>query len=115
LTTARANRFRAMLDASIEEFVCEAAGLPAPGICVILADLEREEECVASRGGVDAQRLLIDNKNLPDERQDKDEPPRLSWDPNAPPAPVDVHAFSRRAGEIIARAARAACKGFRRD
>ena len=57
----------------------------------------------------------IDNKNLPDERQDKDEPPRLSWDPNAPPAPVDVHAFSRRAGEIIARAARAACKGFRRD
>jgi hypothetical protein len=49
----------------------------------------------------------IDNKNLPDERQDKDEPP--------PPAPVDVHAFSRRAGEIIARAARAACKGFRRD
>jgi hypothetical protein len=53
--------------------------------------------------------------NPPDERQDKDEPPRLSWDPNAPPAPVDVHAFARRAGEIIARAARAACKGFRRD
>jgi hypothetical protein len=51
----------------------------------------------------------------PDERQDKDEPPRLSWDPNAPPAPVDVHAFALRAGEIIARAARAACKGFRRD
>lgn len=57
----------------------------------------------------------IEKKNPPDERQDKDEPPRLSWDPNAPPAPVDVHAFSRRAGEIIARAARAACKGFRRD
>ena len=31
----------------------------------------------------------------------------LSFDRRAPPAPVDVHAFARRAGEIIARAARA--------
>jgi hypothetical protein len=30
----------------------------------------------------------------------------LSLDPKTPPAPVDVHGFSRRAGEIIARAAR---------
>jgi hypothetical protein len=30
----------------------------------------------------------------------------LSLDPVTPPAPVDVHGFSRRAGEIIARAAR---------
>jgi hypothetical protein len=33
------------------------------------------------------------------------EPP-LSFDPATPPAAVDVHGFSRRAGEIIARAAR---------
>jgi hypothetical protein len=31
----------------------------------------------------------------------------LTFDPNTSPAPVDVHAFARRAGEIIARAARA--------
>jgi hypothetical protein len=30
----------------------------------------------------------------------------LSFDPASPPAPVDVDRFSRRAGEIIARAAR---------
>jgi hypothetical protein len=30
----------------------------------------------------------------------------LSLDPVTPPAPVDVHGFSRRAGEIITRAAR---------
>jgi hypothetical protein len=41
----------------------------------------------------------------PQEKQHGDE--ALSFDRTAPPAPVDVHAFARRAGEIIARAARA--------
>jgi hypothetical protein len=40
----------------------------------------------------------------PLDKQGGDEP--LSVDPMTPPAPVDVHGFSRRAGEIIARAAR---------
>jgi hypothetical protein len=51
------------------------------------------------------------DKNLPDGRQDRDEP----WLLLAPPAPVDVPAFGRRAGEIIARAANAMRKGHRRD
>jgi hypothetical protein len=43
--------------------------------------------------------------------QDRDEP-WLLW---APPAPVDIPAYGRRAGEIIARAANAMRKGHRRD
>jgi hypothetical protein len=43
------------------------------------------------------------NPTLSNER-DGEEP--LSIDTAMPPAPVDVHAFTRRAGEIIARAAR---------
>ncbi len=43
--------------------------------------------------------------------QDRDEP-GLLW---APPAPVDIPAYVRRAGEIIARAANAMRKGHRRD
>jgi hypothetical protein len=39
------------------------------------------------------------------DRQDGEE--AMSFDPATPPAPVDVHAFARQAGEIIARAARA--------
>jgi hypothetical protein len=39
--------------------------------------------------------------------QDKDGDEALSFDRTAPPAPVDFHAFGRRTGEIIARAARA--------
>jgi hypothetical protein len=41
----------------------------------------------------------------PHYKQDDDK--ALSFDPTTLPAPVDVHAFARRAGEIIARAARA--------
>jgi hypothetical protein len=49
----------------------------------------------------------------PQEKQHGDE--ALSFDRTAPPAPVDVHAFARRAGEIIARAARASLgKGVKR-
>jgi len=44
-------------------------------------------------------------KPIPSDEQDGEEP--LSFDPVTPPAPVDVHAFARRAGEIIARAAMA--------
>ena len=40
----------------------------------------------------------------PTDKQGGEQP--LSFDPMTPPAPVDVHGFSRRAGEIIARAAR---------
>jgi hypothetical protein len=40
----------------------------------------------------------------PIDKQGGEEP--LFLDPMTPPAPVDVHGFSRRAGEIIARAAR---------
>jgi hypothetical protein len=40
----------------------------------------------------------------PTDKQGGEEP--LSFDPASPPAPVDVHGFSRRAGQIIARAAR---------
>src|SRR4051812_16087577 len=40
----------------------------------------------------------------PTDKQGGEQP--LSFDPTTPPAPVDVHGFSRRAGEIIARAAR---------
>jgi hypothetical protein len=40
----------------------------------------------------------------PADKQRGEEP--LSFDPASPPAPVDVDRFSRRAGEIIARAAR---------
>src|SRR3954454_24271189 len=39
------------------------------------------------------------------DKQDGDE--RLSFDPTTLPAAVDFHAFARRTGEIIARAARA--------
>jgi hypothetical protein len=44
-------------------------------------------------------------KPAPHDKQDGEE--ALSFDSATPPAPVDVHAFARRAGEIIARAARA--------
>ena len=43
-------------------------------------------------------------KSTPQNKQEVEE--ALSVDPAAPPAPVDVHAFARRDGEIIARAAR---------
>ena len=39
--------------------------------------------------------------------QDKDGDETFSFDPTTPPAAVDIHAFARRTGEIIARAARA--------
>jgi hypothetical protein len=45
-------------------------------------------------------------KNLTPHENDGDET-LLSFDRSAPPAPVDVHAFTRRAGEIISRAAKA--------
>jgi hypothetical protein len=44
-------------------------------------------------------------KPIPSDELDGEEP--LSFDPTTPPAPVDVRAFARRTGEIIARAARA--------
>jgi len=44
-------------------------------------------------------------KPEPYDKQGGDE--ALSFDSSTPPAPVDVHAFARRAGEIIARAAMA--------
>jgi hypothetical protein len=40
----------------------------------------------------------------PTDKQGGEEP--LTFDPASPPAPVDVHGFSRRARQIIARAAR---------
>jgi hypothetical protein len=40
----------------------------------------------------------------PTDKPGEEEP--LSFDPASPPAATDVHGFSRRAGEIIARAAR---------
>jgi hypothetical protein len=40
------------------------------------------------------------------EKQD-DDATLLAFDRNAPPAPVDLYAFARRAGDIIARAAKA--------
>jgi hypothetical protein len=43
-------------------------------------------------------------KPAPRDRQDGEE--AMSFDPATPPAPVDVHAFARRTGEIIARGAR---------
>jgi len=46
-------------------------------------------------------------KQPPGPTDQQDGEPLLSFDPATPPAPVDVHGFSRRAGEIIARAARA--------
>jgi hypothetical protein len=39
--------------------------------------------------------------------KDKDDDEALEFDPTTLPAPVDFHAFARRTGEIIARAARA--------
>jgi len=39
--------------------------------------------------------------------QDKDGDEAFAFDPTTLPAPVDFHAFARRTGEIIARAARA--------
>jgi hypothetical protein len=53
----------------------------------------------------------LQTQNPPDGRQEKDER-CLSWEP---PAPVDVAAFGRRAGEIIARGARAMRAGPRRE
>jgi hypothetical protein len=49
------------------------------------------------------------------ETPDNTDPPKaqdddatlLAFDRNSPPAPVNVYAFARRTGEIIARAARA--------
>jgi hypothetical protein len=43
-------------------------------------------------------------KPYPTDKQGGEQP--LSFDAATPPAPVDVHDFTRRAGEIIARAAR---------
>jgi hypothetical protein len=40
-------------------------------------------------------------------KQDDEAADELGFAPATPPAPIDVHAFARRAGEIIARAARA--------
>jgi hypothetical protein len=38
-------------------------------------------------------------------QQDDEADDELGFDPATPPAPIDIHAFARRAGEIIARAA----------
>ncbi len=43
------------------------------------------------------------NNNPP--RMQDDDATLLAFDRNSPPAPVDVYALARRAGEIIARAA----------
>jgi hypothetical protein len=42
-----------------------------------------------------------------DKHDGDDEHGALSFDPATPPAAVDFHGFARRAGEIIARAAKA--------
>ena len=66
----------------------------------------------------EAERVSIDRrcsngKVLPMETprkpaaKDKDDDEALEFDPTTLPAPVDFHAFARRTGEIIARAARA--------
>ena len=44
-------------------------------------------------------------KDTPEKEQNGEEV--LSFDRTTPAAPIDVHAFARRAGEIIARAAMA--------
>jgi hypothetical protein len=44
-------------------------------------------------------------KPAPHNKQEAEE--ALSFDPATPPAPADVHAFARRAGDINARAATA--------
>jgi hypothetical protein len=46
-----------------------------------------------------------DNTDPP--KAQEDDATLLAFDRNSPPAPVDVYAFARRAGEIIARAAKA--------
>jgi hypothetical protein len=49
----------------------------------------------------------------PHNKQEAEEP--LSFELATPPASVDVHAFARRAGEIIARAARRLLRRSRRN
>lgn len=46
-------------------------------------------------------------KNTDPPKAQEDDATLLAFDRNSPPAPVDVYAFARRAGEIIARAAKA--------
>jgi hypothetical protein len=55
----------------------------------------------------------VQKNNPVDEQQDRDEP-HLSLDTGERPAPIDVKAFTRRAGEIIAKAAVAMRKRARR-
>jgi hypothetical protein len=82
------------------------AALPSPGRFPVLnaSTLHAERDVINGVPRMERVRPMEKPKQpSPTDTQGGEQP---SFDPMTPPAPVDVHGFSRRAGEIIARAAR---------
>jgi hypothetical protein len=71
------------------------------------ADAIDGNEIGLTRVGRSGKAVPMERQNQFGARQDEEADDELGFDPATPPAPIDIHAFARRAGEIIARAARA--------